>query len=102
MQALNDVSGQLADNYLQARRQVPKVSNIAEGQVETHHCHRCHVEGHLAHNCPQKKMTSNEGARTPDVGTGLCDATAVESRATSPCTALKMLCISAKMDADDP
>ena len=41
-------------------------------------------------------------ATPPDVGSGLCDATAVESRAISPCTALKMLRISAKMDADDP
>ena len=61
-------AGKLADDYLQARRQVPKTSNIAEGQVETRRCHWCHVEGHLAHNCPQKKMTTNEGSKTPKHG----------------------------------
>ena len=50
-------AGQLADDYLQARKQLTKMpggGDRKEKMTETRKCHKCHVEGHLARNCPKK------------------------------------------------
>ena len=89
--ATSTEAGEMADNYLQVRQQTPKVIGDGEkrekrGGLDMQRCHKCHKEGHLARNCPQR-----EGIRTAMDASMMHrqerTPTTVANRGTYPCTA---------------